>query len=129
MNSMRSLMIVGALTAGTLGLAVSPASASSHTSTAPGGVGKTVYETGHNDYWIHDTKADNRAVGVIFFRPNGAVVGFQSCHNGAHEKCRGDLPGWVNGKLCMKTERPAGERAGASGPPLGKFRQAESVLH
>ncbi|MGH3802194.1 MAG: hypothetical protein ACRDTD_19070, partial [Pseudonocardiaceae bacterium] len=69
MNSMRRLMVVGALTIGTLGLAASPAFASSHTSSAPGGAGKTTYNTSNNHYQIYDTKGDHRAVAVRFYRP------------------------------------------------------------
>ena len=73
------------------------------TSYAPDGAAKTAYDTGHNHYQIYDTKADRRAVGVKFYRPGGALVGFQSCHEGAGDDCPGDLPRSVTGPLCMQT--------------------------
>lgn len=101
MNSMRRLMVVGALTIGTLGLAASPAFASP--SSAPGSAGHTTYYSSTNHYRIYDTKADHRAVAVKFYRPGGAFVGFQSCHEGAGDSCPGDLPRSVGGRLCMQT--------------------------
>lgn len=103
MYSMRRLMTIGALTIGTLGMAASPAFASSHTSYAPGGAGKTTYNTSNNHYKISDTKGDHRAVAVVFYRPNGEAVGFQSCHEGSGDDCPGDLPGSIGGTLCMRT--------------------------
>jgi len=104
MNSMRRSIIVSALTIGTFGIAASPAFASSHTSYAPGGAGKTTYNTSNNHYQIYDTKGDHRAVMVIFYRPGDtALLGFQSCHEGAGDNCPGDLPREVTGPLCMKT--------------------------
>ncbi len=104
MNSMWRLMAVGAITIAALGLAVPPAfAATSYTSYAPNGAGKTTYNTSNNHYQIYDTKGDHRAVAVLFYRPGGAFVGFQSCHEGAGDSCPGDLPGSVSGSLCMST--------------------------
>lgn len=105
MNSTRRLTAICALTIGTLGMAASPAFASSHTSYAPGGAGKTTYNTSNNHYQIYDTKGDHRAVGVLFYRPSqpSVAVGFQSCHEGSGDNCPGDLPGSVSGTLCMRT--------------------------
>lgn len=103
MNSIRRLVAVGAMTIGTLGMVASPAFASSHTSYAPSGAGKTTYNTDNNHYKISDTKGDHRAVAVLFYRPGGEFVGFQSCHEGSGNDCPGDLPGSVSGTLCMLT--------------------------
>lgn len=72
------------------------------TSYAPNGAGRTIYETSTNHYTIYDTKGDRRAVAVYFDRPNGDLVGFQSCHEGNGNDCPGDLRDNGTGPLCMK---------------------------
>jgi hypothetical protein len=72
------------------------------TSYAPDGAGRTLYETNTNHYTIYDIKGDHRAVAVYLDRPNGDLIGFQSCHEGSGNDCPGDLPGSVTGPLCMK---------------------------
>lgn len=75
------------------------------TSYAPGGAAKTTYNRSDNHYQVYDTKADHRAVAVIFYHPDRPAdfVGFQSCHEGADDDCPGDLPKSVTGPICMKT--------------------------
>lgn len=84
-------------------VAPSAAMASPVTSYAPGGTGKTTYETSTNHFRIYDTKRDSKAVAVIFYRPSGASVGFKSCHEGYRGSCQGDLERWITGRLCMRT--------------------------
>jgi hypothetical protein len=105
MNNIRRLMVVGALATGTLGMATSPAYASSANSYAPDGAGKTMYNPSTNHYQIYDTKGDHRAVGVLFYRPEegGDPLGFQSCHEGNGNNCPGDLPSSITGQVCMVT--------------------------
>ncbi len=103
MNSMRQLIVIGALIIGTLGITVPSAFADTDSSYGPDGSGRTTYNTSKNHYEIYDTKKDSHAVAVKFYRPGGTLVGFQSCHEGAGNRCPGDLPKSLSGPLCMKT--------------------------
>ena len=96
---------VGACALAAIATFVFPASAmaSPYTAYAPNGAGRTTYETSNNHYTIYDTKGDRRAVAVIFYRSNGVIEGFQSCHEGNGEDCPGDLPRSVTGPLYMRT--------------------------